>query len=284
MDVREKEYLVNGISLHVAESGKAEGDLILFLHGFPEFSYGWNKQLAYFSEKGFRAVAPDQRGYNLSSKPSGVESYTIKNLTDDIVALIRQLTDRKVYLVGHDWGGAVAWTLAMLHPQLLEKLIVLNMPHPAVMKENLKKNPKQMLMSWYTGFFQLPALPEFVSGAFDHEMLKKSMLSTANDNTFSEDDLAHYKEAWEQPEALTNMINWYRAYKLSEFDLNEDVSIPTLIIWGKKDKFLNQGMAAQSIIRCKDGRLLALEDATHWLHHEKPDLVNKAILYFVQQE
>ncbi|MBF9254325.1 alpha/beta hydrolase [Pontibacter sp. 172403-2] len=283
MAIQEKTYVVNGITLHVAEAGEQTGKVILFLHGFPEFWYGWRKQLTYFAGKGFRAVAPDQRGYNRSSKPAGVKAYTMEKLTDDIAALIRQLTQESVYLVGHDWGGAVAWVMAIRYPDLLEKLIILNMPHPQVMKENLKHNPKQMLKSWYAGFFQLPFLPELAGSIFDYKLLEHSMKSSAKKGTFSDADMAHYKAAWQQPKALASMLNWYRAYKYNRLNLAGDITVPTLLIWGRKDTFLGQEMAQPSIARCKNGQLVFIDNATHWLHHEKPDEVNHLIEAFINQ-
>lgn len=207
MEIRENYYTVNGIQLYVAEAGDPEGEVILFLHGFPEFWYGWRRQIEFFASKGFRAMAPDQRGYNRSSKPSGVKAYAMQELTADIADLIQQVVQKKVYLVGHDWGGAVAWAMAQHYPHLLEKLIILNMPHPEVMQQNLRTNPKQLLKSWYTGFFQLPVLPEVTSSAFNFKVLERSMTSSANRGTFKEAEITRYKAAWRQPQALTAMIN-----------------------------------------------------------------------------
>jgi pimeloyl-ACP methyl ester carboxylesterase len=282
MEIKHSDYFVNGIVLHVAEAGDPEGEITLFLHGFPEFWYGWHKQLAFFAAKGFRVMAPDQRGYNGSSKPTGVKAYTTENLTADIVDLIRQINGRKVYLVGHDWGGAVAWAVAQHHPHLLEKLIILNMPHPEVMEENLKKNPKQMLRSWYTSFFQLPVLPEILNSASHYSLLERSMKASAKEGTFTEADIEHYKAAWQQKGALTAMINWYRAYKYNKLDTTREVTVPTLLLWGKKDTFLNYTMAEPSNAKCTDGELVFMNDATHWLHHEKPDEVNSFIYDFIK--
>jgi pimeloyl-ACP methyl ester carboxylesterase len=282
MEIKHSDYDFGGVTLHVAEAGNPNGKVIIFLHGFPEFWYGWHKQLDYFTDKGYRVMAPDQRGYNGSSKPKGVKAYTIEKLTGDIIGLIQQATAEKVYLVGHDWGGAVAWALAQHHSHLLEKLIVLNMPHPEVMEENLKKNPKQMLRSWYAGFFQLPVLPEITSSASHYSVLKRSMKASAKEGTFSEEDMRHYKTAWQQKGALTAMINWYRAYKYSARDITREVTIPTLLLWGKQDTFLTYTMAEPSIDKCTNGKLIYLEDATHWLHHEKPDEVDSYIYNFIR--
>ncbi|WP_347156916.1 alpha/beta fold hydrolase [Pontibacter chitinilyticus] len=282
MEIQEKEYAVNEVTLHVAEAGPAEGSTILFLHGFPEFWYGWQQQLAYFSAHGYRAIAPDQRGYNRSSKPAGVKAYTLEKLTADIAALIRQMTQEKVYLVGHDWGGAVAWAVALRYPELLHRLIILNMPHPQVMAQSMRTNPKQMLKSWYAGFFQLPLLPEVSSSAFDYTLLEHSLQTSSKKGTFPKEKIAVYKAAWRQPKALESMINWYRAYKYSRLDLSGEIIVPTLLIWGRKDTFLGQEMAPPSIARCKQGQLKFIDNATHWLHHEKPDEVNQLIHAFAQ--
>ncbi|MCC9167509.1 alpha/beta fold hydrolase [Pontibacter harenae] len=281
MTIVEKDCFVNNIRLHVVEAGAPAGKVLLFLHGFPEFWYGWRKQIQFFAEKGFRVIVPDQRGYNSSSKPTGVKAYTLEHLVADVVALIQQTANEKVYLVGHDWGGAVAWAVAILYPKLLEKLIILNMPHPKVMKRNLQKNPKQMLRSWYAGFFQMPLLPELCCSAFHYSLLEKSMAGTALKNAFSEGELGHYKRAWEQLGALNSMINWYRAYKYSKLNLAADVQVPTLMLWGKRDKFLGAEMASESIRKCVNGQLLLLEGTTHWLHHERPEQVNNAIYQFI---
>ncbi|RNI21898.1 alpha/beta fold hydrolase [Rufibacter latericius] len=274
MDIKHKYYQTNGIQLHVAEAGPQEGKTILFLHGFPEFWYGWKNQLKFFSEKGWHALAPDQRGYNLSSKPEGVQSYTIDELTKDIVELIPQLTTEKMVLVGHDWGGGVAWNLALHHPQLFEKLVILNMPHPQVAHEHLTKNPKQMLRSWYAGFFQIPWIPEAVNSSFDFKVLESTLKGSAQPDTFTKQDIEAYKEAWKQPGAMQAMINWYRAYKDNKIEADHQVDVPTLMLWGKQDQFLGTEMALPSIEQCTNGQLFFLENATHWVHHEQPDKVN----------
>lgn len=287
MEIKKKYYLVNSIRLHVVEAGDPEGEVILFLHGFPEYWYGWRKQIAHFAEKGFRVVVPDQRGYNLSDKPADIRAYRLEHLTNDIAALIRQLSSRKIYLVGHDWGGAVAWSLAIHYPALLSRLIVLNLPHPQVMKQSPLHLPKQILKSWYIGFFQIPSLPEKLLSLFNYRLLEKSMRSAAHAGTFSKEDMQQYKKAWRQPGALRAMINWYRAIRYAKHEaapgLNEEIQIPTLLIWGKQDRALSHEMARPSIEKCRNGRLEMIEDATHWLQHEKAAQVNRLMEEFVKQ-
>jgi pimeloyl-ACP methyl ester carboxylesterase len=281
MNTEDHYHQVNGITLHAVESGDVTGDYIIFLHGFPEFWYAWRAQISFFAEKGYRVIVPDQRGYNLTSKPFGVKSYCLNNLIADIAALIQKLTDKKVVLVGHDWGGAVAWQLALHYPQLLHHLVILNMPHAEVFNQTLKTNLTQMLHSSYAGFFQLPFLPEWASRSFDFGLLERSLLKTSRKGTFSKKDIATYKKAWQQPHALTAMINWYRAYKYNSLPTSGTIQLPVLLIWGKKDQFLLSQMAQKSIDKCAIGKLVMVEDATHWIHHEQPHLVNTLIDDFI---
>ncbi|WP_299289655.1 alpha/beta hydrolase [uncultured Mucilaginibacter sp.] len=280
MEITSQFYNVNGITLHAATAGPQQGKMMLFLHGFPEFSLGWKKQLLFFAAKGFRVIAPDQRGYNLSSKPKGVKAYRIENLVEDMVGLIQQLSTEKVILVGHDWGGGVAWELAGQYPELIEKLIVLNMPHLRVMRETLKSNARQMLRSWYTGFFQIPFLPEWMISWFNFKLMERSIIGTALQNTFTRLEIGQYKSAWRQPGAVRAMINWYRAYKYSRPAFKR-IQIPTLILWGTQDKFLLPQMAGKSNMLCAKGKLIYIDDATHWLHHEKAAKINQLILNFL---
>ncbi|QNF32173.1 alpha/beta hydrolase [Adhaeribacter swui] len=284
MTLTQKTYAVNNVQLQVTTAGEAHHPVILFLHGFPEMGLSWRQQLLFFAEQGFYAIAPDQRGYNRSSKPSKVKDYTLPHLTADIAALIQQLTPGQVYLAGHDWGGAVVWSLALHYPELIHKLIILNMPHPVVLQQQLKKSGKQRLRSWYAGFFQVPVLPELLCRAFNFKILESSVVKTALPRTFSRQTIALYKKAWQQPGALRAMINWYRAYKYDPLTNKEKITVPTLLLWGKKDKFLSSEMAQPSINQCNQGRLEFLDNATHWLHHEQPSLVNNLILDFVKTE
>lgn len=283
MQIKEKLHEVNGIYLNAVETGNPQGKALIFLHGFPEHWYAWHQQLPYFADKGFRVIAPDQRGYNRSSKPAGVKAYTLPHLTADIAQFIQQQSEEKVVLVGHDWGGAVAWSVAAHYPQLLEKLVILNMPHPLVFHKHLRKNPKQVFKSMYAAFFQLPFLPEISNRAFNFKLLKTTMLQSALPHTFSKEDFLHYKEAWRKPRALRAMLNWYRAYKYQPYNSSERIKVPTLLIWGKKDSFLNAAMAEPSKAMCRNGELVFLPNATHWLHHEYPHQVNNLIYKFIQQ-
>jgi pimeloyl-ACP methyl ester carboxylesterase len=283
MNIEEHYHQVNGITLHTVEAGNREGIPVIFLHGFPEFWYGWKNQITFFAEKGYRVIIPDQRGYNLSTKPPGVKSYCLQHLCGDVVALINKLTNKKVVIVGHDWGGVVAWRMALDHPQLIKELVIINMPHPEVFTHTLKTSPVQMLRSSYAAFFQLPYLPEWIGSAFGFAILQRSLVKTSNIGTFSREHIAEYKKAWQQPGTLTAMINWYRAYKYNTASPGS-IQLPVLLIWGENDAFLITKMAGQSINKCKNGKLEIIKGATHWVHHEQPELVNKLIDDFVTKQ
>lgn len=280
----EKYYPVNGIQIHTVESGPEDGLVVLFLHGFPEFWYGWRKQIPFFAAQGYRVVAPDQRGYNLSSKPAGAKAYRVPELIGDMVGLIAALGRERVFLVGHDWGAAVAWGLATYHPQLLHRVVIINVPHPAVMRETLRRQPDQLRRSWYIFFFQLPFLPQWIIRFRRYWLMRRSMRKTSLPGTFSEADLGQYATAWSRPGAFNAMLNWYRAalrYRNpASLADGKPVDVPLLILWGAQDAFLRADMAPKSVARCRAGQLRTFSDATHWVHHEKSDEVNEAILNF----
>jgi epoxide hydrolase 4 len=274
----------NGVTLHVVQAGPEDGELVILLHGFPEFWYGWSEQIPALVRAGFRVWAVDQRGYNLSEKPKGVEAYRLNMLTADIAGLIAASGREQVYLVGHDWGALVAWTVAIRYPQLLKKLIIINVPHPGVFKQMLRTNPQQMLRSIYAGFFQLPILPESLLMFGDGLGAARALIMTALPGTFTDADIAQYTRAWQQPGAMTSMLNWYRASVQHAEDVPdlERITVPTLMIWGAKDPALIRANAQPSIDLCEDGRLVFFEEATHWVQHEKTDDVNRLMVEFLR--
>jgi len=269
----------NGIKLHIVQKGDSESPLVLLLHGFPEFWYGWRQQIDFLAGMGFRVVVPDQRGYNLSDKPKGIDAYHIDNLTLDIIGLIDALKYKKATIIGHDWGGMIAWQLAIKYPERLEKLIILNIPHPKVMKKTLLKSWRQKRKSWYIFFFQIPWFPEFILSRINFALLRKVLIKSSRRGTFSETDLKQYQEAWSKKNALRSMINWYRAAFRTMFEksVKSYIDIPTLLIWGMKDFALISDMAQPSIDLCRKGRLVFIEEASHWVQHEEPDRINSLI-------
>lgn len=281
MEIRTQDKMIetNGIKLHIVQKGDSERPLVLLLHGFPEFWYGWRQQIDFLAGMGFRVVVPDQRGYNLSDKPKGIDAYRIDNLTLDIIGLIDALKYKKATIIGHDWGGMIAWQLAIKYPERLEKLIILNIPHPKVMKKTLLTSWRQKRKSWYIFFFQVPWLPELISSRINFALLRKGLIKSSRRGTFSETDLKQYQEAWSKKNALRSMINWYRAAFRTMFEksVKSYIDIPTLLIWGMKDFALISDMAQPSIDLCRKGRLVFIEEASHWVQHEEPDRVNSLI-------
>ncbi len=281
---RSVEYLPfkNGdVGLHAVAAGPEDGPVVVLLHGFPEFWYSWHRQIEPLSAAGFRVIVPDQRGYNLSSKPVGVSSYAMPELVSDVIAIADQLGQRKIFLAGHDWGAAVAWSTALLHPQRVAKLVVLNVPHPSVMRKFLSTRPRQFRRSWYMFFFQLPWLPEALFSAFNFRAGSHSLLRSSRPGAFSAEDLVQYRAAWSQPGALTAMINWYRALFRTRIKFqNKTVRVPTRILWGERDDFLLTEMAHESLRYCASAELFTFASATHWLQHEEPARVSELLIDF----
>lgn len=285
---------VNGIRLHYATSGN--GELILFAHGFPEFWYAWKRQLLEFG-RDYQAVAPDMRGYNLSDKPAGVDQYQVKFLCEDLRALAERLGHKRFVLVGHDWGGAVAWAFALYYPGYLEKLIVINAPHPAVFERELRDNPAQRKASEYMSMLRSPEAEQVLS-ANRYEFLYQGVLSEGEKTGyFSEDDCKAYLEAWSQPGALTGALNYYRAAHIgpatdeggaSKGNFAGEVpgltvEIPTLVIWGEKDPYLLSGNLDGLEQFVPDLTIKRIPDATHWVIHEKPALINDLVRAFLRE-
>jgi pimeloyl-ACP methyl ester carboxylesterase len=271
-----------GVRLHAVAAGPQDGPLVILLHGFPEFWYSWRQQIGPLAQKGFRVVAPDQRGYNLSSKPPAIADYAVGNLVADVIFIADQLGAERFCLAGHDWGAAVAWATALQYPQQVKKLAILNVPHPAVFLHTLRTNPRQMLRSWYMAFFQLPRIPESRFSANNFAMGIRSLVSSSCPGTFTADDLQRYREAWASPGTVTAMINWYRAVARHRPLLPADpmVHVPTRILWGQRDMFLLPQMAQESVKYCDSAELTYFPNATHWLQHEEPEAVSAALIEF----
>lgn len=202
----------HGVKLHVVLDGPQDGPPLILLHGFPEFWYGWHKQIPSLAAAGLRVIVPDQRGYNLSDKPPHIADYNLNNLAADVVGLAKTLGYEQFFLAGHDWGAAVAWWTATVYPQHVKKLAILNVPYPTAMARAVRKgNLRQLLKSWYIFAFQVPWLPEWSAtrghAAFMARMVRSSGLPT----TFSDDDMKRYREAWTRPNAMRSMMHWYRA-------------------------------------------------------------------------
>jgi pimeloyl-ACP methyl ester carboxylesterase len=268
------------ITLHYVEAG--EGPLVVLLHGFPEFWFGWRQQIAPLAAAGFRVVAPDTRGYNLSSRPAEVQDYAVDRLATDIRGLIEKLGSESALLVGHDWGGTIAWTMAMNHPDVVDRLAILNAAHPRRLQQGLM-NPNQLRKSWYFFFFALPGLPEDVVHARDWHFFRH-FLQDANP-PYTPQELERYVEAWSQEGAATGMINYYRAsVRGSQKEAKaaiRPISAPTLVIWGQRDGYLGSDLAEPEHDDVPNLQgVERLPDASHWVHHDEAERVNELLIDF----
>lgn len=274
---------INGVRLHYVEYGK--GPLVILLHGFPECWYAWRFQLPALAEAGFRVIAPDLRGYNLSDKPRGVGQYRLELLANDVKGLIRALDADSAVLVGHDWGGVIAWYLAMHEPRLIRKLIILNAPHPQRYLEELR-NPGQLLRSWYVFFFQLPWLPEILIRAGGFAGMKHRLRhEPVHANAFDPATIDVYHQALAQPGALTAALNYYRAGLRCLLEgmakQRKPIESPTLVIWGERDRYLGRRLLEGLEPWVADLTLERIADASHWVQAEAPERVNELILQFM---
>ncbi len=295
----------NGIRLHCVTARPAvgsdtEGPMMMFLHGFPEFWYEWKEQLKEFG-KDHLVVAPDMRGYNLSEKPKELDAYALPALVEDIRALADYFREgKKFILVAHDWGGGLAWAFAIAYPQYLEKLVIINAPHPAIFRELLAKDAEQQQASQYMLMFRNPQAEEFLA-ANDYALLVENVLGELlRSGVLTEADKAEYLKAWSQPGALTGGLNYYRSNRLgppvpaemeaiigaSAAELGPEfasmmVQVPTLVIWGEKDVALTvknldglENYVPQLMVKRVSG-------GSHWVVHERPEEVNRYIREFV---
>jgi pimeloyl-ACP methyl ester carboxylesterase len=297
--VLKDEYVqVSGLRMHCVTTGK--GPLILFLHGFPEFWYEWKNQLTEFG-KDHLAVAPDMRGYNLSDKPDSEEQYRMSYLVDDVLSLADHFSHgKKFVLVAHDWGGAVAWAFAIAHPERLNKLVIVNAPHPGVFGRLLASDTKQQQASQYMLMFRSPQAEQTLS-ANNYTPLVNAVLGPGLQNgVFTEDDKQAYIKAWSQPGALTGGLNYYRANRVGppppgqaaggnepspSFGANPSaltVKVPTLVIWGEKDTALLTGNLDGLDQFVPQVTIKRIPEGTHWVIHEKPAEVNGYIREFIR--
>ncbi len=282
--------VINGVRLHYveaeppAESARGRAPLCIALHGFPEFWYSWRRQIPALVAAGFRVIAVDQRGYNLSDKPAAVNSYRLDKLSADVAGLIAHVGGRKAHIIGHDWGGVVAWEVALRYPEVVDKLVVLNAPHPAAYLRELR-TWQQRLRSWYVLFFQLTGLPELLIRAGNFALLEQGMLrQPVHVDAFSARDVLLYKKALAQPGALTAALNYYRAAYRNRRAYQRQyaqLTMPTLLIWGERDRYLGLPLTEGLEPLVPNLRLERIADASHWVQNDAPLQVNTAILNFL---
>ncbi|HMF57027.1 MAG TPA: alpha/beta hydrolase [Pyrinomonadaceae bacterium] len=281
---------VGGVRLHYAERGNGP-KLVVLLHGFPECWYSWRHQMMALGDR-FTVVAPDMRGYNLSDKPPRVADYRIDLLVDDVLGLIRHFGAREAVVVGHDWGAGIAWAVAQRNPEYVSKLVTMQVPPAAAWRANLTW--RQALRSWYMLFFQIPRLPEWLMKRNDYESIEKTFKDTVGRRgSFSDADIAVYKQAMREPRALTSAINYYRAnfvplfFKRSgaEFEIiKRRVTVPTLFIYGEKD-FAIVPETVRGVERFIDApyKEVRIPGSGHWVQNEAVAEVNAALNEFLDE-
>jgi pimeloyl-ACP methyl ester carboxylesterase len=277
--LRSRMIEINENRLHVVQAGSEDAPMVLMLHGFPEFWYGWRNQIGKLADAGYWVWAPDQRGYNISGKPPEIADYRMDALVADVIALIDAAGREEVNLVGHDWGAAVAWWTAASFPERVRRLGILNVPHPAAMRAALRSSWSQRLKSWYIAFFQIPWLPERLLSIGGGKLLLRS---SGREGTFSHADLQHYQMAWSQERAWWGMLAWYRAAfaNLNESLTTGRIEVPTLILWGDRDAALTKSAADDSLRWCRQGRITHYPEATHWVQLDEYEAVNQELLDF----
>jgi pimeloyl-ACP methyl ester carboxylesterase len=280
--IRTEFIAANGLTFEVDMCG--DGDrLALCLHGFPESSFSWRYQLPLLARLGYKAWAPNLRGYGKTSRPAEVKDYVLKHLVADVAGLIDASECRSTVLIGHDWGGAIAWFFAIEHVRPLERLIVLNLPHPALFLKGLYRFP-QILHSWYILFFQIPGLPEWLLGLRNARAIGNAFRDSAVDKQkFPDEVLDVYRRNALQPGALTAMLNYYRAFFRKHPSISErrrleiPLDTPTLMIWGEKDVALGKELTYGTDKLVRDLTLHYLPNVSHWVQQEAPEKVNDLI-------
>ena len=288
--IESRDVRANGLRFHVATCGDpASRKLALCLHGFPELGYSWRHQLPLLAEHGYQVWAPDLRGYGQSERPESISDYAIELLMEDVGQLIDASGAESTMLLAHDWGGLIAWQFAIHRVRALDRLVVMNLPHPAVVAGQ-KRNFRQLLRSWYILFFQLPWLPEFLLGLNDAKAIGDGFRNMAvNKQRFPDEVLEVYRSAARQPGALRAMLNYYRAYVRGGGARRQrklgypTIEVPTLLIWGEQDSALGQELTHGTEQHVRDLTLRTLPNASHWVQQDDPDTVNAMLADWLQE-
>jgi len=270
-DVQSTYREVNGVELHVVTAGDSDDPLVVLLHGHPDFWYGWRDQIRALADAGFRVVVPDQRGCNLSDAPDAVDAYRQSELVADVRELVYSEGRESAHVVGHDFGGFVAWNLALREPSVVDRLGICNVPHPTAYRETLRSSPRQVARSWYVWFYQLPRVPEWLLARNEMANMVDSLEITSNPGTFDEETIERYRTAWRHT-GIEPRIHWYRGFRRSEPPSRDTVTQPTLVCWGEDDIALLSSMAERSVEYCETAQLRTFPGASHWVHHERDDV------------
>lgn len=282
-DFHHQTLVVGDLNMHMVIEGPEGAPLVVLLHGFPEFWYSWRHQIKALAEAGFRVAAIDQRGYGLTDKHGPYDVFT---LSQDVVNAVHALGYEKAYIVGHDWGGIVAWLVAAFYPQVTERLIVCNCPHLNGYMDTLQAGHlPQIRKSWYIGFFQLPFLPEMLLGANNFQAMAR-LLELASSQALSAEEIGYYREAWSQLGALSAAVSWYRALvqNLKRVLIRDlFITMPTRLIWGEPDLALEKQTAEASHKHCAQLEIYYIQNSGHFVQQDSPDEVSQLILDFLPQ-
>jgi pimeloyl-ACP methyl ester carboxylesterase len=272
------------VTLHYAEAGPTDGAPVLLLHGYPDLWFTWEEQLQRLARRGYRVLAPDQRGYGRSSKPPHVKAYRLQTLGDDMASLLRRLNATPAHVVGHDWGGVVAYRLAAAYPELVRSLTIVNAPHPEAYRKVLFSSLEQLWRSWYIFMFQIPGLAEWINEVDDSALLLRLLASTA---PRSQAELERYRIELRNPSAARTPLYWYRA--AVRYDLFQTkrapvplIETPTQILWGKRDPALTFRICEESARFYRQVEVHTF-DASHWPFLELPDAFDARLSAFLER-
>ena len=292
MTVTQRRIVANGLTFSIDEAGQGQdvGDAVaLLLHGFPESRRAWSRQMQPLAELGWRVVAPDLRGYGETSRPAGRAAYRMEALIEDVAALFDALGARRRLLIGHDWGGLIAWAFAAQRARPLDGLVIINAPHPSVYIDLMRRSWRQRARSWYAAAFQLPWLPEAMLGAGGGQAIGQAFARhAAGPEAIPPALVEHYQDNAAAPGALTAMINYYRANALSLGRWGPGralrIETPTLLIWGERDRFLESRLTQGYGPYVRDLTLAAFPAGSHWVAQEDPEGVNQRLAVWMAQK
>jgi pimeloyl-ACP methyl ester carboxylesterase len=282
--IRHERIPGDGVHLHVARAGT--GPPVILLHGFPENWRSWKHQVPALASAGFSVLVPDLRGYNESDRPAERSAYHLRHLVADVAALVRASGAARAHVVGHDWGGIVAWVFASVHPELLDKLVIVNAPHLRVYMEKLRRPSRQMLRAWYLLLFRIPGVSERALAARDFRAIRQMFRGLPKQPAFTDEEIEHYVAALARPGALTAALNWYRENLASPDALqlarSAHVGAETLVIWGEQDPALGVELLDGLERVAPRARVHRIPHASHWVQNEAPDEVNRVLVEFLR--
>jgi pimeloyl-ACP methyl ester carboxylesterase len=264
------------VRLHCVTAGPAEGPLVILIHGFPARWSTWREPMAALARAGFLVVAPDMRGYGESDKPVGIGPYSMARLADDVASIVGQFGRERAFVAGHDFGGGAAWAAAMMHPEFIDRLAILNSVHPVGFERQMH-HWSQIRRSWYMLFFQLPGVPEMLLSSHDFALVRRALAVDG----LSPDTVVDLLHGVQPPGAIGAAINWYRAAwrdVVRRRLLPRRVDIPTLVIWGDGERYLDPELAEPPSDYVTNARVVHIPEASHWVHHDAPEQVSALLI------